>query len=108
MAKSDKTDSSKPKSFAAELRRLFQKHFSNPQAPSLEEIGRMAEEVLLRNSELESKVGNLKKTVQQLEAYRDRYVDLYELAPIGYVTLDEEGYVQEINIAGSQLLGGSR
>jgi PAS domain S-box-containing protein len=108
MAKSDKTDSSKPKSSAAELRRLFQKHFSNPQAPSLEEIGRMAEEVLLRNSELESKVGNLKKTVQQLEAYRDRYVDLYELAPIGYLTLDEEGYVQEINIAGSQLLGADR
>jgi PAS domain S-box-containing protein len=46
--------------------------------------------------------------VQQLEAYRDRYVDLYELAPVGYVTLDEEGYVQEINVAGSQLLGTDR
>ena len=87
--------------------RLFQKYFSDPQSPRLEEVGQLAEDILLRNTELENKVANLRQIVQQLEAYRDRYVDLYELAPVGYVTLDEEGYVQEINIAGSQLLGGS-
>ena len=43
-----------------------------------------------------------------LEAYRDRYVDLYDFAPLGYVTLDEDGYVQEINLAGARLLGADR
>ena len=42
---------------------------------------------------------------KRLEAYRDRYVDLYDFAPVGYVTFDEEGYIQEINLAGARLLG---
>jgi PAS domain S-box-containing protein len=90
------------------VERLFQTYFSDPQTPRVEEVARLAEDILLRNTELENKVSNFRKLVQQLEAYRDRYVDLYELAPVGYVTLDEEGYVQEINLAGSQLLGADR
>lgn len=93
---------------AARVARLFEKYFGDPQSPRLEEIERLAEEMLLRNAELDNNVGNLRKMVHQLEAYRDRYVDLYELAPVGYVTLDEEGYVQEINLAGAELLGISR
>ena len=46
--------------------------------------------------------------MQQLQAYRDRYVDLYDFAPVGYVTLDEDAYVQEINLAGAQMLGENR
>ena len=68
----------------------------------------MVEEILLRNTELENKVGNLRAIAQQLEKYRDRYVDLYEVAPVGYATLDEEGYVQEMNLAGAELLGVDR
>ena len=49
---------------------------------------------------------NTETPTKQLEAYRDRYVDLYDFAPLGYVTLDEEGYIQEINLAGAKLLGG--
>jgi PAS domain S-box-containing protein len=40
--------------------------------------------------------------------YRDRYINLYDFAPLGYVTLDEEGYVQEINLAGAKMLGTDR
>ncbi len=108
MTESDKAESPVPKSFPVEVGRLFQKYFSDPKSPRLEEIGRLVEDLLLRNTELESNVSNLRKFVGQLEAYRDRYVDLYELAPVGYVTLDEEGYVQEINLAGSQLLRADR
>ena len=46
----------------------------------------------------------LQQSKRQLEAYRDRYIDLYDFAPLGYVTLDEDGYVQEINLAGAKLL----
>ena len=108
MTESDKTAFPSPKGLPAEVGQLFQKYFSDPQSPRLEEVGQLAQDFLLRNTELENKVSNFRKMVQQLEAYRDRYVDLYELAPVGYVTLDEEGYVQEINVAGSQLLGADR
>ena len=53
-----------------------------------------------RNKELQ--------TQRHLEAYRNRYVDLYDFAPLGYVTLDEDGYIQEINLAGAALLGRNR
>ena len=62
----------------------------------------------LRQSELERQNEELRATQRHLEAYRDRYVDLYDFAPLGYVTLDEDGYVQEINLAGAKLLDADR
>ncbi len=58
--------------------------------------------------ELERENRQLQEEKRRLEAYRDRYVDLYDSAPVGYVTLDEEGFVQEINLTGARLLGADR
>ncbi len=58
--------------------------------------------------ELEAKNKELQEVQRRVEAYRDRYVDLYDFAPLGYVTLDEDGYVQEINLAGAKLLDADR
>ena len=43
-----------------------------------------------------------------LEAAIQRYVDLVDFAPIGYVSLNRVGHIEEINLAAAQLLGGSR
>ncbi len=70
---------------------------------------KQAEEALrAQQRELEAKNKELQATQRRLETYRDRYVDLYDFAPLGYVTLDEDGYVQEINLAGAQLLSADR
>jgi PAS domain S-box-containing protein len=61
-----------------------------------------------QQEELQRKNEELRETQRRLEAYRDRYVDLYDFAPLGYVTLDEDGYVQEINLAGARLLDAER
>jgi PAS domain S-box-containing protein len=74
----------------------------------MEEVQRLLHEIELRQSELEQQNAELRKAQQRLEAYKDRYVDLYDFAPLGYVTLDKDGYVQEINLAGSKLLGADR
>ena len=44
----------------------------------------------------------------ELEAAIQRYVDLFEFAPIAYVSFDRVGRIEEINLAAAQLLGGSR
>jgi PAS domain S-box-containing protein len=44
----------------------------------------------------------------ELEAAIQRYVDLFEFAPIAYISFDRVGRIEEINLAAAQLLGGSR
>jgi PAS domain S-box-containing protein len=44
----------------------------------------------------------------ELEAATQRYVDLFQLAPIGYVSFDRVGRIEEVNLAAAQLLGSSR
>jgi PAS domain S-box-containing protein len=63
-------------------------------------------EGLLHRLELQQK--ELESQNRHLEQYRDRYLDLYDSAPVGYATLDTEGYVQEINLTGARLLGAER
>jgi len=74
----------------------------------MEEVQRLLHEIELRQSELERQNEELRTMQQHLEAYKDRYVDLYDFAPLGYATLDKDGYVQEINLAGAALLGVER
>jgi PAS domain S-box-containing protein len=56
------------------------------------------EEVRQQNEELIA-------TQRDLEWSRNRYVELYDSAPIGYVTLDLSGIITEINLTGAQMLG---
>jgi PAS domain S-box-containing protein len=43
-----------------------------------------------------------------LEAAIQRYVDLFDLAPIGYVSFDRIGRIEDINLAATQLVGRAR
>ena len=44
----------------------------------------------------------------ELEQAIQRYVDLYDFAPIGYVSFSRDGRIAEINLAAIRLLGGTR
>src|SRR5689334_1918973 len=53
--------------------------------------------------ELEMQNRELREAQQRLEDAQARYSDLYNFAPVGYCTLDPEGYIQEINLTASAM-----
>ena len=65
-------------------------------------------ELQVQHIELEMQNRQLREAQQQLEETRDRYANLYDYAPVGYMTLDEHGVVLEINLTGAGLLGMER
>lgn len=92
------------------LRPAAEAQLVNSQPPDI--MARSTEELLheLRVHQIELEMQNeaLQQTQQALEESRDRYIDLYEFAPVGYLTLSDKGLITEINLTGVTLLGQER
>lgn len=58
--------------------------------------------------ELEMQNRELREAHHALEEARDRYATLYDFAPIGYMTLNAQGVIREINLTGARKLGKPR
>ena len=73
-----------------------------------EEVRKTLHELLVHQIELEMQNEALRQTQTALGEAHDRYLDLYEFAPVGYLTLSAEGSIEEINLTGATLLGRER
>jgi len=77
-------------------------------ALSPEETRRTLHELRVHQIELEMQNTELRRTQMELESERKRYFDLYEMAPVGYCTVSEEGLITRVNLSAADLLGITR
>ncbi|MFZ5516624.1 MAG: ATP-binding protein [Candidatus Zhuqueibacterota bacterium] len=77
-------------------------------ALSPEEIRKTLHELQVHQIELEMQNEELRTAQAEIEAGRARYFDLYDLAPVGYCTLSEQGLFLEANLTAATLLGTAR
>ncbi|MCB9701910.1 MAG: response regulator [Myxococcales bacterium] len=72
------------------------------------DLAGLVHELHVQQIELEMQNESLLRAQDELEASRRRYLDLFELAPFGYLTLDGRGAIVEANAAAARLLGLDR
>ncbi len=73
-----------------------------------EDLHRKTEELQFHQADLEPQAEELKQSYLVLEESRDRFLDLYEFAPIGDFTLNDKTLIKEVNLIGATLLGVER
>ncbi|HEU0233735.1 MAG TPA: diguanylate cyclase [Gallionella sp.] len=65
-------------------------------------------ELRVHQIELEMQSEQLLQLQIELKKSRDRYMDFYDLAPVGYLTLSHEEMIDKANLTGAALLGVER
>jgi PAS domain S-box-containing protein len=78
------------------------------EAMSLEETQQTLHELRVHQIELEMQNAELRRAQVELTAARERDFHLYDQAPVGYVTVSEEGLILAANFAAAALLGVAR
>ena len=79
-----------------------------PDTPSFEEVHRINHEMQVHQIELEMQIQELHRSKDELEALKNRYFDLYDMSPVSYLTLNEQGFIQDANLTVAAMIGVAR
>lgn len=77
----------------------------NKLVDSRQDQARLVHELQVHQIEMEMQSEALLQANAALAASHDRYLDLYELSPVGFLTLTPEEVIVEINLTGATLFG---
>ena len=102
---------------AAELRRHAEARLRKRKRSQQSAVGdpkaeadprRLLHELQVHQVELEVQNAELQEARNRTEALLEKYTDLYDFAPVGYFSVDEQGRIMEANLTGADLLGVDR
>jgi PAS domain S-box-containing protein len=98
---------------AAELRRraevrLKGRNSHSPPPQTEGDARRLLHELQVHQIELELQNAELQEAGDKVETLLATYTDLYDFAPVGYFSVDEQGVILEVNLTGAALLGLER
>jgi PAS domain S-box-containing protein len=71
------------------------------------DLMRLTNELEVQQVELELQNEELRRAGRELEASRNEFADLYQAAPIAFVTVDAKGSIRQVNQAAALVLAGS-
>ena len=87
--------------------RVKHRHAANPpQAGG--DLRRLQQELEIHQTELELQNEGLLETQVELQTSLERYIDFYDFAPVGYLTLGPDGEIRQLNLSAAKLLGADR
>jgi len=93
----------------AQLRKQRKNQKSDGGGPKSEaDTQRLVHELQVHQIELEMQNGELEEARNKLEVLLTDYTDVYDFAPVGYMSLTEQGQILKVNLTGAALLGVGR
>ena len=98
---------------AQTLRRRAEEKFRTLEDVELKDLGpevtrQLLHELRVHQIELEIQNEDLCRAQAELDAARARYFDLYDFAPVAYLSLNEAGIILQANLTAATLLGVPR
>ena len=92
-----------------EAEKLLKKQFEKNDINLAEaDLRKLLHEIEVHQIELELQNDELIAAREEAQLLKEKYIELYDFAPIGYFTISKKGNILELNLRGAQLLGKNR
>lgn len=97
-----------PRRLTAARRTTAARRVTDRRASDSRPVDVLLHELQVHQIELEMQNEQLRQSQLELENSREHYVDFYDFAPVGYLTLSAKGLISEINLTGAAMIGVER
>ena len=104
--RSDNSDP--PKTLREQAEHALRTTRTDISAMAADDVQQLVHELQVHQIELEMQNDELQNALGELERTRDRYVNLYDFAPVGYLTLNSDGVIRAANLTAASILGTPR
>ena len=66
----------------------------------MDDVNRLVHELQVHQIELQMQNEELQRAQVELEESRNKYFELFDLAPVAYFTIDANGMIHDVNLTG--------